>query len=186
MTTMQLMALTAPTRPERGHVTGVATFNAKLPSIGKGDEGKEKRPKAMNVKVSFLIRPNLPSCSTAVMTIPSNARTSDVLGAAWAEFERLRERHGTLWGALPSEEVDDYALHLLNYWVPDSRDPGRVGDECPPTAVFARMYQSHSSEMKAAKEAADAAAKLRAEDNSTKPSTALGRITQVEQEEIET
>lgn len=124
--------------PQRQAVAGVATFNARLPTMGK--QQSTKRPKAMHIKVTYVIRPGLLPSATSVLTLPMTSRTQDVLLAAWAELQLWCERKGSLWGPLPSPKVEDYCLCFVDA-------TGRLGDACPDGAVFERLFASRAPKL---------------------------------------
>jgi hypothetical protein len=96
-------------------------------------EAKRAKRQALPLRISVLIRPNLPPCFTTVMHATSNARVADVLAEAWELFGDERARRGRELGPLPTYRATDYCLR--RYYTAGNT----VGHECPSRALIARL-----------------------------------------------
>lgn len=83
-------------------------------------ETKQRSSQFVTVKVFFTIRPHLPPCHCAVVSLPLAARSSELLETTWGLFQEYREKMGPFLGAAPSEDIDDYML----CFVPHAVSPG--------------------------------------------------------------
>ena len=73
-------------------------------------EAKKASAKFVTVKIFFTIRPHLQPCHCEVMSLPTQARVSEVQDIAWNVLTAYREKVGPLIGPLPSEDPRDYML----------------------------------------------------------------------------
>lgn len=82
-------------------------------------EVKQRSSQFVTVKVFFTVRPHLPPCHCAVVSLPLAARSSELLDTSWGLFQEYREKMGSFLGPVPSEDVNDYML----CFVPRSASP---------------------------------------------------------------
>ncbi|CUI15150.1 Hypothetical protein, putative [Bodo saltans] len=73
-------------------------------------EVKQRSSQFVTVKVFFTVRPHLPPCHCAVVSVPLAARASELLDTSWGLFQEYREKMGLFLGPVPSEEINDYML----------------------------------------------------------------------------
>lgn len=76
-------------------------------------EIRQKSSQFVSVKVYFTVRPTLPPCHCAFVTVPLAARCSDLLDMSWALFDEHREKMGSFIAPLPSDCKEDYMLCFL-------------------------------------------------------------------------
>jgi hypothetical protein len=99
------------------------------------EAAEQKRKKMMHksVRVSFLVRPHLPSCFTAVISVTPSTRVADLCRAAFDVFAEEALRRGDELGPLPSMNPAHYCLRRYNAM------EAALGPECPSLALVTRL-----------------------------------------------
>lgn len=118
------MRETFPHFLDRNAIMGVAEKKPRKTPATLAEEEAEVKLKSsqfVTVKVFYTVRPYLPPCHCAVLSLPLKARSAELLDMAWDQFSQYREKMGPLLGPLPSENKDDFMLCFLQRGPPVSR-----------------------------------------------------------------